>query len=55
MIPKTGFQRLMEEEVNGGGGTTRGLYIGDRLYVVDGNVIESYSLEDYEKLDGLIL
>ena len=27
----------------------------DRLYVVDGNVIESYSLEDYEKLDGLIL
>ena len=51
----TGFQRLMEEEVNGGGGTTRGLYIGDRLYVVDGNVIEAYSLENYEKLGGLIL
>ena len=51
---ETGFQRLMEEEVNGGG-TTRGIYIGDRLYVVDGNVIEAYSLENYEKLDGLIL
>ena len=52
---ETGFQRLMEEEVNGGGWATRGIYIGDRLYVVDGNVIEAYSLEDYEKLDGLIL
>lgn len=51
-----GFTCRMEEEINGSGSrSARGLYIGQVLYVVQGNVIESYSLEDYQKTGDLIL
>ena len=50
-----GFQCELEEEINGGGGGARGVYIGETLYVVQGNVIEAYSLESYEKTGDLIL
>ena len=51
-----GFICRMEEEINGSGSrSARGLYIGQVLYVVQGNVIESYSLEDYQKTGDLIL
>ena len=50
-----GFQCNLEEEINGGGGSARGVYIGERLYVIQGNVIEAYSLENYEKVGFLIL
>lgn len=50
-----GFQCNLEEEINGGGGSARGVYIGERLYVIQGNVIEAYSLENYEKVGDLIL
>lgn len=51
-----GFQCKMSEEVNGNSVRgTRGVYIGDTLYVVSGNVIEAYSLETYENVDALIL
>ena len=46
----------MEEEINGNSSSTvRGLYINDTLYVVQGNVIEAYSLKDYKKIEDLIL
>lgn len=51
-----GFQCLMEEEINGNGMmSTRGIYIADILYIVQGNIVESYSLKDYEKIDDIIL
>lgn len=51
-----GFQCLMEEEINGNGNqSTRGIYIDQTLYVVQGNIIEAYSLENYQKTDDLIL
>lgn len=51
-----GFNCNMEEEINGNGGrSARGVYIGDILYVVQGNIIEAYSLKDYIKVDDLIL
>ena len=46
---------MLLEEVNGSGRGTRGIYIGDVLYVVNGNIIEAYSLADYSKVDDLIL
>ena len=53
---KNGFDLVLEEEVNGSQMMgTRGVYIDDALYVVQGNVIESYSLKDYQKLGDLIL
>lgn len=51
-----GFICNMNEEINGNGGrSARGVYIGDTLYVVQGNIIEAYSLKDYVKVDDLIL
>ncbi|MGN1168446.1 MAG: beta-propeller domain-containing protein [Lachnospiraceae bacterium] len=53
---KEGFQCKMAEEVNGSSmWGTRGVYIGEMLYVIRGNVIEAYSLKDYGKKDDLIL
>ena len=51
-----GFICNMEEKINGNGmRSSRGLYIEDTLYVVQGNIIEAYSLKEYEKVDDLIL
>lgn len=51
-----GFVELMRTEVNNSGYMeTRGIYIDDTLYVICGNIIESYSLETYEKVDSIIL
>ena len=53
---KNGFDLVLEEEVNGSQMMgTRGVYIDDALYVVQGNVVEAYSLKDYQKLGDLIL
>ena len=50
------FVCKMEEEINGNGNSTaRGVYIDDTLYVIQGNIIEAYSLVDYKKVDDLIL
>lgn len=51
-----GFVCELDEEINGyGNGVTRGVYIKDTLYVVQGNIIEAYSLKTYKKVDDLIL
>lgn len=53
---KEGFIRLMKETVNGTSlRSARGLYIGSVLYIVKGNIIEAYNMENYEKTDDLIL
>ncbi len=53
---KDGFVCNMEEHINGNAmRSTRGVYIEDVIYVVQGNIIEAYSLEDYKKVDDLIL
>ncbi len=51
-----GFECLMNETVNGNGyQTARGVYIDTNLYVVKGNIIEAYSMKDYQKVDDIIL
>ncbi len=53
---KAGFSCNLSEEINGRSGrAARGVYIGDSLYIVCGNVIEAYSLKDYKKTGDLIL
>lgn len=53
---KEGFQCKLSEEINGNAMmSARGIYIDKVLYVVQGNVIEAYSLEDYKKVDDIIL
>lgn len=53
--PSGGFVCRMDEEINGNSNAIRGVYIGETLYVVQGNIIEAYSLKDYKKVDDLIL
>jgi len=51
-----GFVCNLEEDINGNGmRNPRGIYIEDTLYVIQGNIIEAYSLKDYQKVDDLIL
>ena len=53
---ENGFVCELDEEINGYGmGVTRGVYIKDTLYVVQGNIIEAYSLKTYKKVDDIIL
>lgn len=53
---KAGFKCRMSEEINGRSArSARGVYIGDTLYVVCGNVIEAYYLKDDKKVEDLIL
>ena len=51
-----GFICNMEEEINGNASlSARGVYIDDTLYVVQGNIVEAYSLKEYVKVDDIIL
>ena len=51
-----GFECLMNETVNGNDyQSARGVYVDNTLYVVKGNIIEAYNMEDYQKTDDLIL
>lgn len=53
---EAGFCCRMEEEINGNGmQSARGVYIEETLYVVQGNIIEAYSLKEYTKVDDIIL
>ena len=37
------------------GENVRGIYIDSTFYLINGNQIESYNLENYEKIEELIL
>ena len=51
-----GFDCRMKEQINGSGyQAARGVYIGELLYVVKGNIIEAYQIGDYQKVDDIIL
>lgn len=51
-----GFHKEMEEKVNGNSYLgTRGIYVGERFFVIKGNAIESYRMGTFEKIDDLLL
>ena len=53
---KEGFVCKLEEEINGNTSRgTRGVYVKDTLYVIQGNVIEAYNLTDASKVGDYIL
>ena len=51
---KEGFREEFSRELTGWG-EVRGLYAGERFYLVAGNTVESYTLSGFEKLDDLVL
>lgn len=50
------FKTILKEEVNGNTSQgIRGIYIDNTLYVISGNIIESYNIETGEKKGDIIL
>lgn len=53
---ENGFTELMREEVNGTSYmATRGLFVGERYFVIKGNAIESYRMGTFEKIDDILI
>lgn len=49
-----GFTCLFDRELSGMG-DGRGLYAGDTFYLVDGNTVQSFDLNTFEKIDDIVL
>ena len=49
-----GFRKVFSRELTYGG-DARGLYAGERFYLVVGNTVESYTLSGFEKIDDIVL
>lgn len=51
---KDGFKERFARTINWGG-NVRGMYAGERFYLISANTIESYRLSDFEKVDDIVL
>lgn len=49
-----GFREVFSRELMSYG-NVRGLYSGERFYLVDGNTVISYTLDEFEKIDDIVL
>lgn len=49
-----GFTRVFTRRLNGYG-DARGLYAGDKFYLIVGNTVESYTLSGFAKVDDIVL
>ena len=49
-----GFQDVFSRKLSGYY-EPRGLYAGERFYLIAGNTVDSYALSDFEKLDDIVL
>lgn len=52
---ENGFAEIFKRELTGMSSDVRGLYAGEKLYLVAGNTIESYQLDTFEKIDDIVL
>ncbi len=52
---KEGFVCVLDKEVNSYGSEIRGLYAGNRFYLVQGNAVESFDLNTFDKIDDIVL
>ena len=49
-----GFREVFSRTLNWAG-SVRGMYAGEKFYLVSANTIESFRLEDFEKVDDIVL
>lgn len=49
-----GFQQVFKRELSGYG-ESRGLYAGERFYIVCGSTVESFTMDGFEKVDDIVL
>ena len=54
MIKKKGFTCVFEKKLSGYS-EVRGLYAGERFYLVTEATVESYRLDNFEKVDDVVL
>lgn len=50
-----GFTCEFEKSMVGYNSNIRGIYAGDKFYIVTGNTVESFMLESFDKVDDLVL
>ena len=50
-----GFTCEFEKSMVGYNSNVRGIYVGDKFYIVTGNTVESFMLESFDKVDDLVL
>lgn len=50
-----GFERVFERDLTGFYNDVRALYAGEKLYLVSGNIVESYWLTSFKKVDDIVL
>lgn len=50
-----GFTCEFEKSMVGYNSNVRGIYAGDKFYIVTGNTVESFMLESFDKVDDLVL
>ena len=50
-----GFQEMFSRELAAYGGDVRGVYAGEKFYLVVGNTVESFTLSGFEKIDDIVL
>lgn len=51
---KDGFKCLFDREL-GSSSEGRGVYSGDKIYIVAGNTVESYAIDGFKKVDDIVL
>lgn len=51
---KEGFKCLFDREL-GSSSEGRGVYSGDKIYIVSGNTVESYTIDGFRKVDDIVL
>ena len=50
-----GFTCEFEKDMLGYNSNMRGIYVGDKFYIVTGNTVESFMLESFDKVDDIVL
>lgn len=50
-----GFAEVFKRELTGMSSEVRALYVGENLYLVAGNTVESYRMDTFEKIDDIVL
>ena len=51
---ENGFREVFSRELTVYG-DVRGLYVGDRFYLVSGNTVESFTMDGFKKVDDIVL
>ena len=51
---ENGFREVFSRELTLYG-NVRGLYAGERFYLVNGNKVESFTMDGFQKVDDIVL